>query len=112
MEEQFYRWLVQLIREDRMVKFYQCKQWRKLRKKALVRDHNECVMCRKSGKYHRCENVHHIQEVKLRPDLALSLDNLMCLCIEHHNEVHDRYQANDNIKQVEPFKNFNPVERW
>lgn len=112
MDEKFYWWLVQLIREDRLVKFYQCSQWRKLRKKALVRDHYECVMCRKVGKYHKCENVHHIQEVKDRPDLALDVNNLMCLCIDHHNEVHGRYQPNKTKKQREPFKNFNAEERW
>ncbi|MCF8615051.1 HNH endonuclease, partial [Enterococcus faecium] len=28
MTEEFYRWLLQLIREDRMVKFYQSPEWR------------------------------------------------------------------------------------
>ncbi|MEJ4406616.1 HNH endonuclease, partial [Enterococcus faecium] len=34
MNEEFYRWLLQLIREDRLVKFYQSPKWRRLREKA------------------------------------------------------------------------------
>ena len=73
MTEEFYRWLLQLIREDRLVKFYQSPKWRRLREKAMKRDHYECQECRRLGKYHRVENVHHIKEVKDRPDLALGL---------------------------------------
>ncbi|HCA4706598.1 TPA: HNH endonuclease, partial [Enterococcus faecium] len=29
MTEEFYRWLLQLIREDRLVKFYQSPKWRR-----------------------------------------------------------------------------------
>ncbi|HAP8326456.1 TPA: HNH endonuclease, partial [Enterococcus faecium] len=57
MTEEFYRWLLQLIREDRLVKFYQSPKWRRLREKAMKRDHYECQECRRLGKYHRVENV-------------------------------------------------------
>ena len=92
MTEEFYRWLLQLIREDRLVKFYQSPKWLRLREKAMKRDHYECQECRRLGKYHRVENVHHIKEVKDRPDLALDLDNLI-------NSL--RFNSNDSIGEEE-----------
>ena len=114
LNEEYYRWLLKLIREDRLVKFYQSPPWRKLRQKAMKRDHYECQMCRALGRYHKVENVHHIKEVKDRPDLALDINNLMCLCIDHHNEVHERYMtiAEKKQKKLDSFKNFDPSERW
>ncbi|HAQ5941565.1 TPA: HNH endonuclease, partial [Enterococcus faecium] len=47
MTEEFYRWLLQLTREDRLVKFYQSPKWRRLREKAMKRDHYECQECRR-----------------------------------------------------------------
>lgn len=111
MTEEFYRWLVKLIREDKLKKFYDCSKWRKLRQKAMKRDNYECQMCKKQGKYHKVNNVHHIKEVKDRPDLALTIDNLICLCIDHHNEVHERYVDGQN-KKAKVFKNFDSSERW
>ncbi|WP_251868258.1 HNH endonuclease [Enterococcus malodoratus] len=111
MTEEFYRWLVQLIRDDNLKKFYDCAKWRHLRQRAIKRDNHECQMCRAQGKYHQVNNVHHIKEVKLRPDLALDIDNLVCLCIDHHNEVHDRYVDGQGYKDKD-FKNFDSSERW
>lgn len=91
MDEQFYRWLLQLILDGRMIKFYQSKHWRSIRTQRLKLDHNECQRCRLQGKYTPAQNVHHKKEVKEFPELALDLDNTESLCIVHHNEEHDRY---------------------
>lgn len=112
MTEKFYRWLLDLIQQDKLIKFYKCKEWRRLRLKALRRDHYECVLCKADGKYHRAENVHHIQEVKQRPDLALTLGNIECICIKHHNLIHNRYQPIQHKTVAERFKNFDASERW
>ena len=64
MTEEFYRWLLQLTREDRLVKFYQSLNGAGL-EKAMKRDHYECQECRRLGKYHRVENVHHIKESRI-----------------------------------------------
>ena len=45
------RWLKNLILEDKLVKFYQWCEWRKLRQKALERDNFECQQCKAKGKY-------------------------------------------------------------
>ncbi|MGW8050195.1 HNH endonuclease [Enterococcus dispar] len=114
MDKQYYQWLVELIHEDRLKVFYDSAKWRHLRQRAMKRDHYECQMCKALGRHHKVENVHHIKEVKDRPDLALTLDNLICLCIDHHNEVHERYMtiAEKKQKKLNSFKNFDPTERW
>ncbi|WLR44470.1 HNH endonuclease signature motif containing protein (plasmid) [Bacillus carboniphilus] len=73
-----------------LMKFYKSREWMKLRLVALRRDNYECQMCKDEGRYHKAENVHHVKEVKDRPDLALDIDNLLCLCIKCHNLVHKR----------------------
>ncbi len=107
MDREMLRWIEGLIRQDKLVKFYQCREWRKLRLEALERDHYECQICKRKGKYRRAQNVHHIKEVKSRPDLALTLDNLESVCIKCHNEIHKK-EYNLKSKQ-KPFVN---IERW
>lgn len=97
--------LIKLIRTNNLMKFYKNKEWRELRIKALERDNNECQMCKARGKYTKAENVHHMKEVKAYPHLALELDNLQCLCIRCHNEVHDRLEEVNKPKFVNE-------ERW
>ncbi len=82
------------MKKKRADPFYTGKAWRRLRAVALERDRYLCVMCmneyRRNG---RCRPrpatmVHHIVPREERPDLELSLDNLMSLCDEHHAQLH------------------------
>ena len=41
--------LIQLIRDNKLMKFYKSREWRELRLKALKRDNFECCMCRDKG---------------------------------------------------------------
>ncbi|UOE96065.1 HNH endonuclease signature motif containing protein [Alkalihalobacillus sp. LMS39] len=97
--------LLAAIKIGNLMKFYKSKEWLSLRKKALKRDNYECQMCKSKGSYHKAENVHHIKEVKTHPELALSLNNLQCLCISCHNEIHDRLEETRKPK-------FMNEERW
>ena len=99
--------LIQLIKENKLQKFYKSKEWKALRQEAMKRDNYECQICKSKGKYKPVENVHHIKEVKTHPELALESNNLQCLCIRCHNEVHDRL---DNIEKKKP--KFMNEERW
>ena len=65
--------LIQLIRDNKLMKFYKSKEWRALRLKALQRDNHECQMCKSKGKYKAAENVHHLKEVKTHPNLAMDI---------------------------------------
>lgn len=98
-------WLKDLIRQDKVVKFYQWSEWRKLRQQALKRDNYECQTCKRDGKYAKAQNVHHLKEVKQHPELALTLSNLECICITCHNKEHERLEKTRQVR-------FTNKERW
>ncbi|CUN04371.1 HNH endonuclease [Turicibacter sanguinis] len=104
---------IQWILDGRVDKLYNSRPWRNLRLKALERDHHECQMCKKNPKVNKivfANTVHHIKEVKDRPDLAMDLDNLISLCRGCHEEIHERLdKANEKRKKVSKFTN---EERW
>lgn len=94
-------WIRQLQEADKLYKFYKTDEWKGLRADILAEQHNECELCRARGEYSRASVVHHVIEVKDRPDLALSrtyIDSqgrvcvqLMALCFDCHNKVHKRF---------------------
>ena len=109
-------WIRQLIAEGKEYKFYKTKEWLYLRNKILEKFHYECQECLKKGKYASATTVHHINEVKHRPDLALSeyyIDsktrekkrNLIPLCHQCHDIAHERFCSGENKKQLNE-------ERW
>ncbi|SDX64837.1 HNH endonuclease [Salimicrobium album] len=88
--------------EHQKKRFYNSGDWKRLRQEALKKDNYECQECKRLGYVNldsvkedgkRKEikmNVHHIQEIEERPDLALDLDNLETVCLYHHNLAHGR----------------------
>lgn len=94
--------MIALILED-SDDFYNSKEWLQVRQAALERDNFECQMCKAEGRVHvdskKVEGerktvelqVHHTKELEDYPELALDLDNLVTLCVRHHNEVHGRF---------------------
>lgn len=69
-------------------KFYRSTAWLKKRQEVLERDNFECQMCKDEGKVSKGIVVHHIKHLKDREDLGLNEDNLLTLCLYHHNVVH------------------------
>jgi len=59
---------------------YASKQWERARFLAKRRDNFACVQC---GSRNKLE-VHHLQRVRDRPDLAFDLGNLRTLCRDCH----------------------------
>ena len=53
--------------------FYHWAAWERLRDEVLRLDNYECQLCKARGKHRRAVVVHHVQHVKDRPDLALSV---------------------------------------
>lgn len=96
--------------KEQKKKFYNSGEWKKLRLKALERDNYECQKCKRLGEVHvdsiKIEgerktielNVHHIKEIEDFPELALVLENLETLCLDHHNEEHDKSFAPQQLK--------------
>ena len=89
-----------LISAGKVEQFYLTEDWKELRQDVLDFFFNECQECLKKGIYTRADCVHHVNEVRKRPDLALSkhyIDgkgikqhNLVPLCNQCHNNVHDK----------------------
>lgn len=106
----------QLIEKDKIEEFYQSQDWKELRLEVLEDHHFECQDCLLRGRYTRADCVHHVNEVRVRPDLALSKYftdihgekkmNLRPLCNTCHNIVHEKL-----IKYQQKGK-FTNEERW
>lgn len=103
-------WIKQLIKINRVEVFYQTDDWKELRRDVLKAFHYECQECLKEGKYTRAHCVHHVNELRNRPDLAMSRvftdhegnaqPQLLPLCDSCHNKVHDKlgeYQRQDKF---------------
>lgn len=110
------QWIRELESQDKLYTFYNSPEWKRLRAQVLAEAHHECQECIKHGRYTRATTVHHINEVKVRPDLALSRwykvgdemrPNLVALCHRCHDDAHDRMRGS---KPKEP--SFTNVERW
>lgn len=104
----------QLIKADKVEKFYQTEDWKELRKAVLETFYFECQECLKKGRYTKADCVHHVNEVRVRPDLALSRyfvdakgqrqPNLVPLCNTCHNIIHEKlikFQQKDKFTNTE-----------
>ena len=70
--------------------FYQSKEWQLLRNQKWVASDGLCEMCKKQGIIREGKEVHHIEPISENWDKRLEYDNLLLLCSEHHNQIHDR----------------------
>ncbi len=70
--------IISLVMNGEENRVYKLQVWRRKRDAILKRDNYECQHCKKKRlrKIVRATHVHHIQELKHRPDLALDDDNL------------------------------------
>ena len=107
-------WIRQLIADNRLILFYKSKEWIELKNEVMTFFHYECQECLKRGRYTKADCIHHHNEVRHRPDLALSkyyIDaegnkqyNLIPLCNRCHNEIHDKlgkWQRKDKFTNEE-----------
>jgi len=96
--------------------FYESKYWRRLRKEVLTVDKYECQVCKEKGFYSKANTVHHVNYVRLHPELALEKfyknddgvvkRNLISVC----HLCHEVYCHPERLQKekVEPLT----VERW
>ena len=70
--------------------FYKSTEWKRLRRVILRRDGYACQECRRYGRMRGASHVHHINPVEHFPELARKSWNLVSLCQECHNAMHDR----------------------
>ena len=111
------KYIRRLIAADKVEQFYYTGEWKELRADVMEYFHNECQECLKHGRYTRADCVHHVNEVRHRPDLALSryyVDakgirqyNLIALCNQCHNVAHPDKGYKSDVKD-----RFTNKERW
>ncbi len=88
-------------------KFYQSKAWKDTRQLVLCNNNFSCEIC---GNVEHLI-IHHKIELNERnihdPNIALGLENLMCVCHECHNKIHATnnqriilFDENGNISKV------------
>ncbi len=102
MERDIESWIRSLTPRGALHEFYTSRIWQRTAAEIKQAQHNECQHCRKKGIYKRAEVVHHVNPVKVRPDLALSRTytgqdgkehpQLIALCQDCHNAVHHSAQ--------------------
>ena len=74
-------------------KFYESKEWRRLRKIVLKMDKYECQECKTVGRYTKATTVHHVNHLRDKPDMALNIfdelgnRNLISVCKSCHETV-------------------------
>lgn len=73
-----------------MTNFYKTQRWKNKRTKILKRDEHRCQECKRYGKKREATTVHHINPLRIRPDLRLTSWNLVSLCGVCHDKMHDR----------------------
>lgn len=95
--------------------FYEWPEWLRTRAWALYLDRGECTRCKQRGRYTPAEVVHHVQHLRDRPDLALSIYDedgkrqLVSLCRACHEHEHpERLRPAWTAKQKEELTK----ERW
>ena len=74
--------------QDFARRFYSSKQWQQVRKSVLYRDNYVCKICGRPASI-----VHHINFLNPdninNPDISLNPDNLVSVCIDCHNRIHN-----------------------
>lgn len=73
-------------RDKTSAAFYHSKEWKIVRKQALIRDNNLCVKCLQQQKIKTADMVDHIIPISEEWRLRLTLSNLQSLCNSCHNQ--------------------------
>lgn len=95
--------------------FYRWPEWERTRASVLALDHHECQLCKARHRYRKAILVHHVQHLKDRPDLALSVTDpdtgtrqLISLCRACHELQHPERMVPAAAVRSEPVT----PERW
>lgn len=85
--------------------FYHDYDWRCLSAQVIKEHHGECQMCRAEKRLTRATVCHHVKHLKAHPELAYDRENLMPLCHDCHEKIHER----GSYKKRQGFTN---EEKW
>ena len=92
--------IIMMIRNGDTSPFYNSRYWRNLSHAVIKENHKECIPCRRKGIVVTAVLTHHVNELKLRPDLAYERQytdekgnkqmQLMPVCFDCHERIHKR----------------------
>lgn len=81
--------------------FYHTKRWERLRASILRRDRYMCQISRRYGKRREAQTVHHIFPRDRYPEYQWEPWNLISICSEIHEELHNRQTGALTAKGME-----------
>lgn len=87
-------------RDPKYVRFYNSIEWRTLSAKYMQ---DKQYKCETKDCKHLATEVHHKQPIQTSEGWGrrLDYDNLECVCLDCHNERHDRFKKRKNIYRSE-----------
>lgn len=80
--------------------FYHSKNWARLITTVKARANGLDEYALAQGQIEAGNTVHHIFTIDERPDLKLSLDNLIFLSARNHNIIHNEYNKDSAAKKI------------
>ncbi len=88
--------------------FYNSREWREIRYKALVCNNGKCNLCGRSSKDNIILHVDHIKPISKFPELRLELLNLQVLCedcnIGKSNKDATDWRSNEFMVKLQQLK--------
>lgn len=116
------QWINSLIKEGNIHNFYVWRKWDIERLFVLQHDRFECQMCKARGRYSKAVIVHHVEHLKRRPDLALSMftigedgkqkRQLISVCRACHERCHPERMRRWIPRTSSNIQGFQNDERW
>lgn len=85
-------------RDKSRARFYHSREWRQISQAARMRAGYDEVIYHDTGRLIPCDVVHHIETIGDRPDLRLSMSNLICVTAKTHRRIHAAYDSGQSEK--------------
>lgn len=90
-------------RTDEGYKYRNNSKFMKLSSFLKEERHNLCAACLVDGVINsqRIE-VHHIEKISEKPELAYDISNLICLCSQHHRQAERGELSKEYLRKINP----------
>ena len=83
----------QMNYHEKYAEFYNSAEWKNLRNQKFFDANGLCELCKEKGIIREGIDVHHLVEISKDWSKRLDYDNLVLLCKDCHNEIHNRRSA-------------------
>lgn len=80
----------QMNYHEKYAEFYNSAEWKKLRNQKFFDADGLCELCKEKGIIREGIDVHHLVEISKDWSKRLDYDNLVLLCKDCHNKIHNR----------------------